>query len=298
METVTIATHDGFYHADEMFAVSTLSLYLRKLGKQVEIVRTRDKEKAFACDYCVDVGREYDTTKNHFDHHQVDDSLVRPNGIPYAAFGLIWKHFGGKVVSSQDIFETIDQKLVQPIDAMDNAVTLSTKNFEDVSEYNIASAIHAMIQYHGVENLNQSFFKCLEICEQILVGEINQAEDKQKSRLAVKEAIVAQNTPAILVLDKYHSWKDVVLGYEDIKFVMYPDVNTSNWYLQPAKNTKEDFGGYRVNFPQSWLGKEHHELAELSGVDEAVFCHKSGYLAVAKSKEAAKLMAEKVLELN
>ena len=298
MEKVTIATHDGFYHADELFAVSALSLYLRGLGKDVEIIRTRDKDKAFSCDYCVDVGREYDPVKNRFDHHQVDDSLIRPNGIPYAAFGLIWKHFGMKLVSSKDIFEVIEQKLVQPIDAMDNAVTLSTRNFEGVNEYNIASAIYAISQHHGIENLNQSFFDCLTICEQILAGEIKQAEDKHQSRLIVTSEIKKQNIPAILILDKFHSWKDVVLDYPDIKFVMYPDVNTSNWYLQPAKNTKDDFGGYRVNFPVSWLGKEHHELAEVSGIDEAVFCHKSGYLAVAKSKEATISMAQKVLESN
>jgi uncharacterized UPF0160 family protein len=79
---------------------------------------------------------------------------------------------------------------------------------------------------------------------------------------------------------------------------LYPDVNTSNWYLQPAKKSKEDFGDYRINFPVSWLGKEHQELATVSGVEDAVFCHKSGYLAVAKSKAGAISMAQKVLELK
>lgn len=295
MEKISIATHSGFYHADELFAVATLKIIFERKNKEVEIIRTRDRETAFSCDYCVDVGREYNLSKNRFDHHQVDESLIRGNNIPYAAFGLIWKHFGPQLVSSKDIFDTIEKKLVQPIDAMDNAVTLSTKNFEGVNEYNIASAIYALSQYHGVDKLNESFFNCLAICEQILVGEINQAEEKQKSRQIVLETIKSQSGKSILILDKYHSWKDIVLDYPNIKFVVYPDVNTSNWYLQPAKNSKEDFGDYRINFPKSWLGKEHQDLSELCGINEAIFCHKSGYLAVAKTKEAALEMANKAL---
>lgn len=298
MKKITISTHSGFYHADELFAVAVLKLIFEKKGSEVEVVRTRDKEVAFSCDYCIDVGREYDPAKNRYDHHQVDDTLIRENKIPYAAFGLIWKHFGEQLVSSNDIFDAIEQKLVQPIDAMDNAVSLSTRNFEGVNEYNIASAIYALSQYYGVGKLNESFFNCLAMCEQILVGEINQAEDKQKSKQIVLEAIKNQQEPKILILENYHTWKEIVLSYPGILFVMYPDVNTSNWYLQPAKNSKEDFGDYRINFPSSWLGKENQELAALSGVDEAVFCHKSGYLAVAKSKDGALSMAQKVLELK
>lgn len=298
MNTIKISTHSGFYHADELFAVAALKLILERENKKVEIIRTRDKELAFSCDYCVDVGREYNPAKNRFDHHQVDEGLIRANNIPYAAFGLIWKHFGDKLVSSKDILDSIEQKLVQPIDAMDNAVTLSTKNFEGINEYNIASAIYAMSQYHGVDKLNESFFNCLTMCEQILVGEINQAEDKQKSRQIVLETIKKQQEPKILILDKYHSWKEIVLSYSNILFVLYPDVNTSNWYLQPAKNSKEDFGDYRINFPTSWLGKEHQELASASGVEEAVFCHKSGYLAVAKTKDAAISMAQITINLQ
>lgn len=298
MKKITIATHNGFYHADELFAVATLKLIFDKEGKNVEIIRTRDRELAFSCDYCVDVGREYDPAKNRYDHHQVDDNLIRENKIPYAAFGLIWKHFGDKLVSSKDIFDVIEQKIVQPVDAMDNAVTLSTKNFEGINEYNIASAIYALSQYHGVDKLNESFYNCLTMCEQILVGEINQAEDKQKSRQIVLEAIKKQGEPQILVLDKYHSWKDIVLNYKEIKFVIYPDMNTSNWYLQPAKNSKEDFGDYRVNFPNTWLGKEHQDLVEVSGIEEAVFCHKSGYLAVAKSKDGALSLAKITIDLQ
>ena len=60
----------------------------------------------------------------------------------------------------------------------------------------------------------------------------------------------------------------------------------------------EDFGDERIEFPKDWMGKEDVELATVSGIDEAVFCHKSGYLAVAKSKAGAIAMAQKVLQLK
>lgn len=298
MKTVTVSTHSGFYHADELFAIATLRLFLQKQDLKLKIIRTRDSQEAFKCDYCIDVGRQYDPSKNRYDHHQVDKSLIRENGIPYAAFGLIWRHFGESLVSSKEVFESIEKKIVMPIDGMDNAVSISTKNFEDIQEYNIASTIHAISDFYGAEKLEESFYECLEMCYKILCGEIKRSEEKAQSALEVKKMIEEQAEPDILVLNKYHSWKKVVIDFPNVKFVIFPDTDKSKWYLQPALKTNEDFSDFRVRFPESWLGKENQSLVEVSGIEEAVFCHKSGYLAVLNSKKSALAMANKVLELN
>lgn len=298
MKSITIATHSGFFHADELFAISILKIFFQNQKKEIKIVRTRDAELAFQCDYTVDVGRTYDASKNRFDHHQSDSSLVRENGIPHAAFGLVWKHYGLNLVSSERVFDIVEQKLVQPIDAIDNAIALSNKIFDHLSEYNFASAISAISVYHGTDKLDESFNICLKICEEVLLGEIKRAEDIVVAEVEVSKAISAQKEPEILILDKYYTWKKTVVNYPNIKFVLYPDINSSKWFAQPAKNSLEDFGDERISFPDNWLGKENDELVEVSNVADAVFCHKSGYLAVAKSKQGAIDLAQKVLQLN
>ena len=47
----------------------------------------------------------------------------------------------------------------------------------------------------------------------------------------------------------------------------------------------------RKPFPTAWRGLNGQELSETSGVDNAVFCHKGGFFAVAKTKEDALKMA-------
>ena len=64
-----IATHNGKFHADEVFAVSLL----RRLDrfKDAEIIRTRDAEILKTADVVVDVGGQYDPLTHRYDHHQV-----------------------------------------------------------------------------------------------------------------------------------------------------------------------------------------------------------------------------------
>ena len=60
-----IATHDGSFHADEVFAVAALGL----LGDPAEVVRTRDRDALARADLRVDVGFRDDASTGDFDHH-------------------------------------------------------------------------------------------------------------------------------------------------------------------------------------------------------------------------------------
>ncbi|WP_353864488.1 MYG1 family protein [Svornostia abyssi] len=61
-----VATHDGSFHADDVFAIAVLRLRTPDL----EIVRTRDTDVIAACDARVDVGLHSDPATGDFDHHQ------------------------------------------------------------------------------------------------------------------------------------------------------------------------------------------------------------------------------------
>ena len=63
----------------------------------LEIVRTRDASALAAADARVDVGGKSDPATGDFDHHQRGGAGERPNGVRYASFGLVWKHYGAQL---------------------------------------------------------------------------------------------------------------------------------------------------------------------------------------------------------
>ncbi|MGL4369840.1 MAG: MYG1 family protein, partial [Spirochaetota bacterium] len=112
----TIAVHDGTFHADDVFAVAILYL----LKSDLEIVRTRDEEMLSRADMRIDVGGKHSIATGDFDHHMPKGCGSRKNGIPYAACGLIWKHFGTLLCPSETAWDHIDRQLIQAIDAVDS----------------------------------------------------------------------------------------------------------------------------------------------------------------------------------
>ena len=120
---ITIVTHNGNFHADDIFAVATLTLVFGE--ENVSVIRTRDPNIIQGADYVVDVGGIYDESKNRFDHHQKGRAGERDNTIPYASFGLVWKKYGEELSGSLEVAEKIDQILVQWIDAQDNGFQIT-----------------------------------------------------------------------------------------------------------------------------------------------------------------------------
>jgi len=295
MKKVTIATHDGIFHADEVFALAVLKLFFEQEGKEVEITRTRDLEKIALCDMAVDVGGEYSKAKNKFDHHQKQKPASRKNGIPYASFGLIWKHFGKKITSSKKVWEAIERKLVTPIDALDNGVNLSTPIFKGINEYTNAHIISAISSAYQEDQARQAFIKALEFAGLIVTGEIKKAEDKIEGEKIITEVIVKQGKPEVLVLEKYVTWEVSVSRCQNIKLVIFPDNDSSRWCIQAARDNLEVFGRDRISFPKGWRGLSNGDLITASGISDSIFCHTGGFFAVAKSKSAAIEMAERVI---
>ncbi len=291
--TITVSTHDGFFHADDVFALAVVSLWTKKERKQIKIIRSREKEIFEKAEMVVDIGRVYDVKTNHFDHHQVGGAGKRPNGIPYAAFGLMWKHFGEKI-TSKEAAALVEKKLVMPIDAIDNGVNLSTPLIAGISDYTIANAIWTLGEFDEGGGNDESFRRAVDIAGQILSGEVKKAEATIEGERVVEAEITAQKESAVLVLSIYYPWSRVVSRHEKIMFVIFPDKGTSRWCIQAASDD-DSFGNDRISFPREWRGLTDEALADKSGIATAVFCHRSGFFAVTKTREGAEEMARKVI---
>ncbi len=75
-------THAGKFHADDVFATALLQI----IRPDIRITR------GFVVPDDFD-GIVYDIGFGMFDHHQ-EPREYRANGIPYAAFGLLWRVLG------------------------------------------------------------------------------------------------------------------------------------------------------------------------------------------------------------
>ena len=100
-------THAGKFHTDDVFATALLQI----LRPDIKITR------GFVVPDDFD-GIVYDVGFGMFDHHQ-EPRECRPNGVPYAAFGLLWRVLGPGLVGERQA-RLIDENFIQPLDLNDN----------------------------------------------------------------------------------------------------------------------------------------------------------------------------------
>jgi len=296
MSKIKIITHNGHFHADDVFAVVLLTMVIIE---PYEIIRTRDEEIIKTGDYVVDVGGIYDEEKNLFDHHQEGGAGKRENGIPYSSLGLVWKKFGEKISDSKEVAEIIENKLVVPIDALDNGVEIFEKKFDHVDPYNIGDIIESFSlswEEGGQRTYTEGFMEAVEIAKSIFKRELVRAKSKANARAIVEKTYLESPDKKIVVLDRHYPWKNTILKYKELLYVIYPaEAGDGRWHIRAVPLSEKSFEN-KKSFPEEWRGKRDHELSLLSGVPDAVFCHNGGFIAVTSSKEGAMAMAKKALE--
>ena len=299
-----LITHNGSFHTDDVFAAATLSILLERQGEAVEIVRTRDESLMKNADYVFDVGGIYDEAANRFDHHQpggAGGEAVPSKGegqvkIEYSSFGLIWKKFGAELCGSQKVADIVKNRLVAPIDAHDNGVDL-VKNLTGVSQYivqNIFFSMHPTWREDNITN-DQMFFESVEIGKKILLREIAQSKDFVLAEDIVISFYENAEDKRIIVWDKHYPCEDVLGKFPEPLFFVYPKSADGTWAVKAVRDDIKSFKN-RKDLPASWAGLRDEELQKVSGVPDAVFCHRALFVAVAKSKEGAIKLAQIAVE--
>ncbi|MFA6177431.1 MAG: MYG1 family protein [Candidatus Paceibacterota bacterium] len=291
-----LVTHNGSFHADDIFAAAILSIFLEKKGETFEIIRTRDEGIIKGADYIFDVGGIYDPEQNRFDHHQVGGAGKRVNGIEYSSCGLVWKKFGLELCGSQKSVVSLDERLFAPIDAGDNGFDLVENKFE-TSPYFIQHAFNAMRPTWREIDLSEDemFLKCVAIAKEILMREIIQVQD---ALLAEEKVInIYKNTEdkKIIILDKNYPCEYTLNNFPEPLYVIYPREKDGSWGVRAVRQDPKTFVN-RKNFPKLWAGLRNEELQNVTGVRDAIFCHRGLFLAVAKSKEGAIKLAQIAVE--
>jgi uncharacterized UPF0160 family protein len=286
-----LITHNDRFHADDVFTMATLRILFGE--KITEVVRTRDESIIATGDIVFDVGNVYDEATNRFDHHQTEGAGARVNGIPYAAFGLVWKKFGVEICGSQIAADFVDKKIVQMIDASDNGYALYTYTTPDVKEYVMDTICGAFgSTWKEDDNYDEAFFEVVDIAEKILKREIKIAQDKAEAIPLVEEAYAKSEDKRIIVLEEFYPWNEVISRHDEVLFVISPTKDKMQWRIQTIQ--QERFIN-KKDLPTNWAGLRDVELEQVTGVPGAVFCHRKLFLAVAQTREGAILLAKLAL---
>ena len=283
MNDKTIATHNGNFHADDVFSIAAL----KSIFPSFKLIRTRDLELIAKADIVIDVGGEYDPDTDRFDHHQRGGAGERENGIPYSSFGLIWQKYGLEICQgNQDVANSLDASLVSNIDAIDcghvegviKGITLS----QTISMFNPT--------WQEESDFDTCFDEAVAFASRVLARFIASANGGTSAKAIVAKAIDNAEDPRLIVLEKYTPWKKTVHKLsEEALYVVYPS-QTGQWRIQTVPVELGSFED-RKSLPKPWAGLEGKELKEVTGIDDAMFCHNGLFIAGAESFESTMKMA-------
>lgn len=265
-------THGGKFHADDVFSAALL-LYL---NPEIQISRGNQVPEDFD-------GIVFDIGRGAYDHHQ-KDSRIRENGVPYAAFGLLWEALGAEILG-EELAASFDEAFVQPLDNNDNT---GEKN-------ELASLIGNFNPAWDAEGgTDKAFFQAVNMAGMILENKFERYRGNERADRRVEEILVEQEQAIkageipeenrkILILPEFVPCQKR-LSETEIAFVIFPS-NRGGYCIQPQK--REYSMNYKCCFPEEWLGLEKEELQAASGLSGAVFCHKSGFLMTTETLEDA-----------
>jgi uncharacterized UPF0160 family protein len=288
MNDITIATHNGNFHADDVFSVAAL----KSIFSSFKLIRTRDLELIARADIVVDVGGEYDADTDRFDHHQRGGAGERENGIPYSSFGLIWQKYGLEICQgNQDVANAVDAGLVSTIDAIDCG------HVEGVSKGISLSQTIGMFNptWQEDSHFDACFDDAVDFASRVLTRFIASANGGISAKAIVAEAIDNAEDPRVIVLEKYTPWKRTVHALsEEALYMIYPS-QTGQWRIQTVPVEPGSFED-RKSLPKQWAGLSDNELKEVTGIDDAMFCHNGLFIAGAESFESTMQMASIALK--
>lgn len=266
-------THGGVFHADDVFATALLQI----LNPDIRIERGFAIPEEFH-------GIVYDIGGGKYDHHQ-KDRRVRENGIPYAAFGLLWKQFGGMLLSAEDV-QIFDAEFVQMIDLTDNT---GEKN-----ELSRTISDYLPTWQEAEKQMEDCFLEAVGFAKGILERRFRQIRTAREAYNNVyRQADLCKE--GILFLEKFMPWKDALQEHpNEILYVIFR--SPRGGYNVQAVPDRADKNALRHPFPFSWRGQTAEKLAKMTGIKDLEFCHMSGFLCAAQSLEGAYSAARRAMQ--
>lgn len=305
-----IVTHNGPFHADDVFCVAAMMLV--QSHPVPVVIRTRDESIINEADIVFDVGGEYDEIDGgRFDHHQfsLEDRPCRSNGVPYASFGLLMHHNGwaadiiGAACGGMLSFETsllairdrLDEELIMGVDAADLGYTDPAlkgleRRFFPMTVSRMVSGFNP--NWTDKPDFDGQFIKAVDWAKTHLVNHIRNIAAEMLAEGFILKA-PTELDGRVLMLDRFMPWAEHVTKrdqQDQLLYTVFPNPE-GTWMVQQVPEKPNSFKG-RKPLPESWAAKRGGDLQVITQVSDAVFCHGGRFIAGAESKEGALQLAQ------
>ena len=283
IETINvIVTHDGVFHADEVFATALIKLIAKSNNNEskIEVVRTRNP-KILQEHLDLETSMVIDVGDSEFDHHQeLKYNTINGEEIPMSSFGLVHKKFLelGLIMFDKDL-----QNLVVEVDKADNGVAPSTvstlirtftPNWNDTSDTAMDDAFKKAVKFakgilkNMLEKTNSSL-----LAEETIKDEIQNLK---------KQELLYGTKRNYLILETFIPFQETIIKYngtaseeDKIKFVINKNKNKFNLHT-----IKKSLGSFENHIDLISL-----DMAKELGIN-VDFIHNNKFFAVADSIEA------------
>ena len=277
----TILTHDGVFHADEVFATALIKLVAKSSNNQIEVIRTRNP-KILQEHLTLETSIVIDVGNSEFDHHQeLKYNTINGEQIPMSSFGLVHKKFLelGLISFDKDL-----QNLVTEIDKADNGVAPSTMstlvrtftpNWNDTSDTAMDNAFHRAVDFAKVilENMFEKT-KANFFAEEIIKDRIETLKTANEKTNNTKRNY--------LILETFIPFQETIIKYNEtvededkIKFVINKNKNKYNLHT-----IKKALGSFENQIDLISL-----DMAKELNID-VDFIHNNKFFGVADSVKA------------
>ncbi|MGZ5201851.1 MAG: MYG1 family protein [Telluria sp.] len=307
-----IATHGGKFHADDAWAVAVLNI----LFPGSELVRTRQPDLIEAADFAVDVGGIWDPATGRFDHHQKGFDGARQSGVPYASAGLVWREYGARCVgalalehtgqqldeaTARDIAYAIDADIVQYLDLSDVGAAKNAPGGYGlsavISGYNPNWMDEQRLGYGPAadEYRLAQFRRAMDVLTDIMINGVKYRVGALRALDQVRQSELLEDGKVLFLSNGALPWGSVVRKeMPKVLFVISHNIAEQRYMIHTVPVSAETFEA-RADLPAAWAGLRDADLAAVTGVADAGFCHNGRFIAAAKSYDGIRTMARLAL---
>ena len=286
---ITIGTNAEMFYPDQVVAVALICLL--EEDNEITIIRSNDIEDLDECDYIVD-----------FENSEFYDlNLSRLSGIAYADAGTIWGIYGNDIIYKliynsnlpcnlitgddiEELFHNIDDEVISVADAMTNGDKCENSFFKYLDTF-YPLWFSKDLDYDKA--FHEALLVTIPLLKQDFLNRISFISTFEEINFRVKdENFFICNILEIPNIE--FQWRTAVVKHnktaengKKIHFIICKDVD-DEWVAFSVPSS-EYYENYLITFPAELVNRSI-DLAELTDIDGALFCHK--HYARAKTKES------------
>lgn len=261
-------THSGTFHADEVFSTALLrcidpTFKVRRVG----MIRPEHQKQDVLM---------FDIGNGEFDHHGFNRE-TRPNGVPYAAFGKLWRALGMSIVYDKASFEKFDEEYCQPIDLSDNTGTPNPLS-EIISSFNVTWKDLSRPQNVINSMTENRFNEAVNVVRPMLLRAVEHAKSSSEARELIKELKEKSPDPRIIVCDMTLPMSEIS---QDLNLlVSIAPSYRGGWSVASVSDVENGRLVNRWKFPENIRGLPLDELQKTIPESTSIkFVHPNGFMA-------------------